>query len=172
MMKHVSLVLLTVLTPLVFFSHFSWSTTENGVLFNLDGRDLDFSGMVKEKWRRATNTCSSVNRLSISDARHESIKRLIQSYSPPDSHHIETLHMWTQGDWAVAEVEFKHLLPAVVTLKNIEQNAEIVDDAIWSGLTHPWTAGPLIRNYLHKSQTPAPQMLLDCFELQTKSFQS
>ena len=170
MKKHVSLVLLAVLTPLVFLSHVGWSKTENGMLFNIDGRDLDLSGIIQDKWRKTTNACSSVQQIDSSDPRHNQIKQLIQSYSPPDSMSMTNIHVWTQGTWAIAEVEFNNLLPAVVTLKNIDQNALIVDDAIWSGFTKPWIAGPLIRNYLSKSKSKAPQTLLDCFELQTKSF--
>jgi hypothetical protein len=172
MKKHVSLVLLAVLTPLVFLSHVTWSKTENGLLFNIDGRDVDLAGMIQDKWRKATNSCSLVHQLNSSDSRHHQIKLLIQSYSPPDSMSINHINVWVNDTWAIAEVEFIHLLPAVVTIKNIDQTPVIVDDAIWSGFTKPWIAGPLVRAYLSKSKSKAPQILLDCFELQTKSLAS
>jgi hypothetical protein len=85
---------------------------------------------------------------------------------------INHINVWVNDTWAIAEVEFIHLLPAVVTIKNIDQTPVIVDDAIWSGFTKPWIAGPLVRAYLSKSKSKAPQILLDCFELQTKSLAS
>lgn len=170
MKKNVSITLILLLIPLVILSHVSWSTTENGLLFNVDGRDVDFAGIIKDKWRLATKTCRSVTELENSDPRLKEIKALVQTYSPPDSIHVKSLYAWTTGSWAVAEVEFETLLPAVVTIKNLDKKMVIVDDAIWSGLTTPWVSGPFIRTYLGRGTSQVPHVLLDCFELQTKSF--
>lgn len=170
MKKNVSLAMIFLLTPMIVLSHINWSKTENGWLFNVDGRDVDFAGAIQEKWRRTSTSCRSVTELESSDPRHQKIKLLIQTYSPPDSTRITDLHVWSSSTWAVAEVEFEKLLPAVVTIRNIDENPAIVEDAIWSGLTNPWVSGPYIRSYLSKSKHQAPRVLLDCFELQTTSF--
>ena len=170
MNKNVYVALIFILTPMIVLSHIDWSKTDDGWLFNVDGRDVDFAGIIQEKWRKASTSCRSVTELEKSDSRHKDIRFLIQSYSPPDSTQITEIHVWNSGDWAVAEVEFEKLLPAVITLKAIDKNPAIVEDAIWSGLTKPWVAGPFIRSYLSKSKNQAPRVLLDCFELQSKSF--
>ena len=78
--------------------------------------------------------------------------------------------MWSMGEWTLAEVEFDELLPAVVTLQTRDNETRIVPLGIWSGLTKPWMASPLIRTYL-KTQVPEiPKELLNCFAPRSKSF--
>ena len=165
-----SVVLLLILTPVVLMSHISWSQEENGLLFNVDGRDVDFVGIVKDTWRTTTKRCDAVTELESADRRFKIIQTLVQTYSPPDSTQIRDIHIWTSGSWAIAEVEFERLLPAVDTIKNIDTHAAIVDNAIWSGITKPWKSGPFIRAYLQKNATDTPENLLNCFELRTGSF--
>jgi hypothetical protein len=162
--------LLLVLTPLVMLSHISWSQEENGLLFNVDGRDVDFIGIMQDKWRITTARCDAVRALAHSDPQFSEIKKLIQSYSPPNSVAIKTMAVWTSGTWAVAELEFEDLLPAVVTVKNMDQDATIFSDGVWSGMTTPWKSGPFIRAYLGKRTPEMPTALLNCFELRSASF--
>ena len=56
MNKKVSITLLLLLIPVVLLTHVSWSQKENGLMFNVDGRDVDFVGIIKNEWRMATNT--------------------------------------------------------------------------------------------------------------------
>ena len=118
----------------------------------------------------ATNTCKTVTELKSEDQKLAMIKTVIQSYSPPDSISIKIIYVWTSGTWAVAEVEFENLLPAVVVVKNLDTSATLVGDAIWSGMTAPWKSGPFIRAYLGQKARDMPAELLNCFELQTSSF--
>ena len=171
MNKKVSVALLLFLTPVVLLSHVSWSQADNGLLFNVDGRDVDVVGILKDKWRASTKRCPAVAELDSTDPQFKTIKTLVQSYSPPDSVAIRKIYVWRSGSWAVAEVEFAKLLPAVVTIKDIDTNAAIVEDAIWSGMTKPWKAGPFIRAYIANKSNELPETLLQCFELQTMSFQ-
>jgi len=165
-----SVVLLLILTPAVLMSHLSWSQEENGLLFNVDGREVDFVGIVKDTWRTTTKKCDAVTELESGDRKFKAIQTLVQNYSPPDSTPIRNFHIWTSGSWAIAEVEFERLLPAVVTIKNIDTNALILDKAIWSGMTKPWKSGPFIRAYLQKNAPDTPENLVHCFELRTGSF--
>ena len=170
MHKKISVVLLLLLIPVVTLTHVSWAQKDNGLMFNVDGRDVDFIGIVKDKWRMMTNTCKTVKKLESEDPKLNMVKAAIQSYSPPDSKPIKVIYVWTTGTWAVAEVEFEKLLPAVVAIKNIDTSATVVGDAIWSGMTAPWKSGPFIRAYLREKSSDTPEDLLNCFELQTDSF--
>lgn len=170
MNKKVSVLLLSLLAPVVLLTHVSWSQKDNGLMFNVDGRDVDVVGVMKDRWRVATNVCKAVTELDIEDTKLRMIKAAIQSFSPPDSIQIKVIHVWTSGTWGVAEVEFENLLPAVITLKHLDTNATIVNDAIWSGMTAPWKSGPFIRAYLAQKSSDTPEALLECFELQTASF--
>jgi hypothetical protein len=170
MNKKVSITLLFLLVPFVLLTHVSWSHKENGLMFNVDGRDVDFVGIIKNEWRMVTNTCKTVTELKSEDQKFTMIKTAIQSFSPPDSIPIKVIYVWTSGTWAVAEVEFENLLPAVVVVKNLDANTTVVGDAIWSGITAPWKSGPFIRAYLGQKASDVPVELLNCFELQTSSF--
>ncbi len=151
-------------------SHVSWSDTENGLLFNVDGRDVDIAGIVKDKWRVSQKKCHAVKELDSTDPQFQTIKTLVQAYSPPHSAAIRTMYAWRSGSWAVAEVEFESLLPAVVPIKTLDTHAAVVGEAIWSGMTLPWKAGPFIRAYIAHKSDDLPEALLACFELQTVSF--
>jgi hypothetical protein len=170
MNKKVSVALLLFLAPVVVLTHVDWSEKENGLMFNVDGRDVDFVGIIKDTWRIATNTCKTVAQLDSEDPKLAIIKAAIQSYSPPDSIPIKVIYVWTSGTWAIAEVEFEKLLPAVVVVNNLDANTTVVGDAIWSGMTAPWVSGPFIRDYLNQKSNEIPKTLLNCFELQTVSF--
>ncbi|MEY4466270.1 MAG: hypothetical protein RIR21_63 [Pseudomonadota bacterium] len=170
MNKKVSITLLLLLVPALVLTHVSWSQKENGLMFNVDGREVDFVGIFKNKWRMATNSCKTVTELKSEDHKFSMIKAAIQSYSPPDSIPIKVIYVWTSGTWAVAEVEFENLLPAVVVINNLDASATVVADAIWSGTTAPWKSGPFIRAYLGQKASDMPDALLNCFELQTSSF--
>lgn len=170
MNKKISVTLLVLFIPLVILTHVSWSEKDNGLMFNVDGRDVDFIGIMKDKWRMMTYSCKTVKQLANEDPKLRMVKTAIQSYSPPDSMHIKVIYVWTSGTWAVAEVEFEKLLPAVVPVKNLDTTATVVGDAIWSGQTVPWKSGPFIRAYLGQKSSDTPKDLLNCFELQTDSF--
>ncbi len=170
MNKKLSIFLLLLSVPVVTLMHVSWSQKDNGLMFNVDGRDVDFVGIMKDKWRMAINSCKTVKQLESDDPKLKIVKTAIQSYSPPDSIPIKVIYVWTSGTWAIAEVEFEKLLPAVVPVKNLDTSATVIGDSIWSGLTKPWKSGPFIRAYLSQKSSDTPEALLNCFELQTDSF--
>ncbi len=170
MNKKISVAFTLLLIPVVTLTHVSWAQKDNGLMFNVDGRDVDFIGIMKDKWRMTTNSCKAVKQLASEGPKLKIVKTAIQSYSPPDSTHIKNIYVWTSGTWAVAEVEFEKLLPAVVPVKDIDTSPTIVGDAIWSGMTMPWKSGPFIRAYLGEKSSDTPETLLHCFELQTDSF--
>ena len=72
-----SVVLLLILTPVVLMSHINWSQEENGLLFNVDGRDVDFVGIVKDTWRTTTKRCDAVTELESADRSFKIIQTLV-----------------------------------------------------------------------------------------------
>lgn len=170
MKKSVALTLVLLLTPLVMLSHIDRVERDNGVLFSVDGREVDVYGVVQDQWRSLSHNCQHVTALDASDARHAQAKQLIQSYSPPDSQSVKNMVVWALDGWTLAEVEFETLLPAVVVIQTTDQGPRIVPHGVWSGLTKPWVAGPRIRHYLSKQVPDISPTLLNCFELRTPSF--
>lgn len=170
MNRKVSLILLAILIPVVISTHIGWTRKDNGLIFNVDGRDVDFVGAVKDKWRTTTKTCKVVSELYGRDPEFKLIKTAIQSFSPPESMAIREIYIWRSGDWAIAEVEFENLLPAVVPVMNLDTKTTVMGEAIWSGVTTPWKAGPFVRAYVSQRSSNMPAELLNCFELQTASF--
>jgi hypothetical protein len=100
----------------------------------------------------------------------QSIHKAIQAYSPPHSESAQIAGVWTLDAWALAEVEFESLLPAVVTLQMTDGAYHIVPRGIWSGHTKPWMAAPLIRTYFQKQVADIPSPLVNCFSPRSKSF--
>ena len=74
MNKKVSITLLLLLVPALVLPHVSWSQKDNGLMFNVDGRDVDFVGIIKNEFRIATNTCKTVTELKSDDQKLTMIK--------------------------------------------------------------------------------------------------
>ena len=91
MNKKLSIFLLLLSVPVVTLMHVSWSQKDNGLMFNVDGRDVDFVGIMKDKWRMAINSCQTVKQLESDDPKLKIVKTAIQSFSPPDSIPIKVI---------------------------------------------------------------------------------
>lgn len=170
MNKRVSLTVLLCVTLGVIASHLSWEEKDNGHLLFVDARAVDVLGLAENQWVRMRRRCEGVAPRSPHEAVHLQAQALIQAYSPPHSQTAQLAGVWTLGEWTLAEVEFAHLLPAVVLIRTTDAGAAIVPDAVWSGATQPWLAAPHIRHYLGAHAPGVPMRLLDCFEPQSKAF--
>ena len=166
-----SLYVLLLVTVGVLLSHLSVRQKDNGYLLVVTEREIDVLGMAHEKWVRMTRQCGNVYKLNATSTQHQHILQTIQAYSPPDSGSANVVSLLTTDTWALAEVEFKELLPAVVVLQLSEGQPTIVSQAIWSGMTRPWLAAPHVRAYVSRQAPQVPPALLDCFDPQSKSFQ-
>jgi len=164
MPRKISIYVLLLVTLGVFLNHFSVSQKENGWLLVVDGREVDALGMAQEKWGKLTRSCERVTQVPISSQQHSDIQKLIQAYSPPHSESAHIVGLLKKGSWFLAAVEFKELLPAVVLIDQSNGPARIIPNAIWSGETHPWLAGPVIRRYLASKAPQAPLELLKCYD--------
>ena len=170
MNKRVALIVLWLVTLGVTSSHVSLVQKENGSLLVVDEREIDIVGEANNQWIRWTRRCDDVLRLSNDDRRYLEVEKTIKAYSPPNSDSAQLASVWTIGEWTLAEVEFKELLPAVVLTKRINDISVIIPNAVWSGYTKPWKAAPYIREYLSKHSPETPTPLLDCFEPQSHAF--
>lgn len=163
MPRRISMYVLCLVIAGVFLSHFSLTQKENGLLLVIDGREVDAMGMVQEKWVRLTRHCERVATIESNAQQHLEIQQTIQAYSPPSSESAHIVSLLAAGDWSLAQVQFKDLLPAVVLIQKVEGVQKIVPNAIWSGETHPWLAAPYIREYISSKVPQAPRQLLECF---------
>ena len=104
MKKSTSISVLLMVALAVGMSHVGWTTLDNGVLLNLDGRQLDVVGMAKDRLTKISRNCSSVSRLQSVDKEYQSAVRLIIEYSPPHSQSVQISSVWTTGKWTLAGV--------------------------------------------------------------------
>ncbi|NBQ86518.1 MAG: hypothetical protein EBU07_03390 [Betaproteobacteria bacterium] len=180
MKKHVAATLLVITVLGVTAAHLSVEQHDNGWLLVVDGRRHDAIGTVREAMLRLTRQCAPVRDARGEPALAAAALAAVRNYSPPDSASARLLQLQAAPGWLLAEVEFERLFPAVVLLREAAPSGpaqagtapsvtswpawQIEERAIWSGLTHPWKAAPLIRDYLHARVPDLPAPLLDCFE--------
>lgn len=171
MKKSTSLSVLLLVLLAIGASHVGWVRRDNGMLLDIDGREIDAAGWTQDQWTRLTRSCQHVQRLEPQSARYQSATSLIAAYSPPQSATVRLAGVWAMDTWALAEAEFPDLLPAVVLMDFSGATPRIVSHAVWSGYTKPWKAAPFIRDYLLRQVPDLPPPLAACFEPQSSSFQ-
>jgi len=158
----IALLLATVIG--ITLSHLQVKKLDHGFLLEVDGRPVDVQG----RWAEAVNDwrrdCASVDTWPAQDARLAGALRALQAESPPASHSARIVAAWGSGPWLLIQAEFDELLPAVVLMKLHGDDWRVVPRGVWSGQTHPWRPGPLIRSYLQQQVPLAPAALLACFE--------
>ncbi len=170
MKKKVALPLLVIVCAGVIASHISFKAADHSYLMVIDGKDIDVLGKIKNQWLVHTQNCKGVSQPSDGQEKFQAVRQAIQSYSPPQSQSAQIAGVWTLDKWTLAEVEFDALLPAVVTLQTTDSGEQILPRGIWSGLTKPWVAAPLIRSYLTIQVPEIPSQLVNCFDTRSKSF--
>jgi hypothetical protein len=164
MPKRISIYVLILVSVGVFLNHFSVTQKENGLLLVIDGREVDAIGMVQDRWVKLTRQCERVTTIDSNAKLYLDIQQTIQTYSPPSSESAQVLSLRSTGEWSLAQVQFKDLLPAVVLIQQFEGKPSIVPNAIWSGETHPWLAAPYIRQYISSKAPQSPKALIECFD--------
>lgn len=167
MRRHVGITVLLVLSVGLAVQHVRLDRQDNGWLLNVYGSPVDVQGRIadaKSSLQRLTLPCQTLQTVP-SDTQSQ-VLRTIQRHSPPDSDSAQLLQVSTTGAWALAEVGFSKLSPAVVLLEFADGMWRIPATGIWSGTTHPWRASPLIRNYLLSRNPSAPAALLHCWQAQ------
>jgi len=170
MKRSISLLVLAMVSCGVILNHLSITQAEQGTLLVVDGKSFDVIGAWSDRWTRWTARCDKVERLTPEHTIYKASLENIKNYSPPASEHMQVASVWAQSDWALVEVEFKDLLPALVVLQRTQGQWQILPKAIWSGYTAPWKAAPFVRHYITTQAPELPRELSNCFELQSKSF--
>ena len=116
MPQRISIYVLLLVTLGVFLNHFSLEHKENGYLLMVDGREVDAIGVAQDKWVKLTRNCSRVRSVDAQTPELLTLLQLIRDYSPPASETAHVIQAATTGNWALVEVKFKDLLPAVVLI--------------------------------------------------------
>ena len=170
MTQKASVYVLLLVTLSVVLTHVSYKKKDNGVLLVVDEREVDIVGMVREKWVKFRRRCDRVTHLYPQSDQHQTIQQLIRDHSPPGSASVHIRSLQTMENWALAAVEFKDLLPAVVLIEHSDDVPTIVSHAIWSGYTHPWQPAPYVRDYISGKAPHVSTELFDCFEPGSRFF--
>lgn len=170
MKKKVALPLLLAMFIGITASHIRIKPFDASYLLEVDGRDVDILGFLKNHWTIATRNCKSTLRPDNNSNAYREAVQLIKNFSPPSSSNARIMGFWLQSDWAVVELEFDTLQPAVVPVRFQNGVPFIEAKAIWSGLTTPWKSAPFIRHYMGNKLPDIPKDLLNCLEPQSQYF--
>jgi hypothetical protein len=165
MRRRVGLVVLLGLSVGLLTQHVRVEQHDHGWLLNIYESQVDVQGHLSDSWSRVnrlTRPCQTLQTVPIST--QSPLLQAIQLYSPPDSQSAHLLQVALHGPWALAEVSFDKLSPAVVLLKQTDGVWRIPETGVWSGTTHPWRASPFIRSYLLSRNPSAPTDLLLCWQ--------
>ena len=166
MKKHVAITLLILTTLGVLKAHVGIEQQDGGYFLSYQGKKHDVLGAFLNQTNRLQRQCREVQPIDINTPTAMAALTAIQNFSPPDSQKARLLGLLRQDVWLLAELEFTMLNPAVVLMKTAPEpvTVSIVDGAIWSGTTAPWTSAPFIRRYISERAPQAPPELLDWFE--------
>jgi hypothetical protein len=165
MRRYVGLVILCVLLAGVILNNVRFQHQDRGWLLNVYESPLDVHGFAADQWakfQREFLNCPALQ--SHGEQTLSSVVQAIQNYSPPDSASVQLLWLGVLQSWAVAEVWFDTLSPAVIVLKRQDNQWQIADTGIWSGTTYPWRASPFIRQFLSSRNPDVPSRLLYCWQ--------
>ncbi len=168
MTRRASLYLLLIVGMGVVLNHVSWREKDGRQLWVVNEKEFDVRGIAQDTWNQLTRDCEGVTHIPPQTSQHHTIEKLIQDYSPPGSNSAQIKTLLSTANWALAEVVFDELFPAVVLLQHVNGQPHIVSHAIWSGYTSPWEPAPFIRQYLSTQAPHASPALIVCFDPQTK----
>ena len=165
MKRHVAAILVLLTTAMVIDSHVDWERLDGRRLLVLSGQPFDVTGWAAEQalaWRR---DCSQLAPLQMDSPAADQVLAVIRQHSLPDSQSARGLQIRQLGDWALAEVAFESLKPALVVLRLQGGQWRVQDRAVWSGSTAPWNSAHFVRRYLRQQAPDLPQVLLDCTDI-------
>ena len=164
MKKYVALSVLILTSVGVVFNHVGLERVDNSYLLNVDGLRWDTVGALREKINSWTRQCDRVTRLTDESAMPPLLLAALREHSPPDSRQMKIRQLYAMAPWYVAEASFETLEPAVIVLRQSQNQFQIQDDALWSGSVGPWLPGPWIRRYLQNRAPDAPSDLGACYD--------
>jgi hypothetical protein len=164
MKKHVAITLLVLTTLGVLKAHVDIERQDDAYFLTYQGKKHDVLGALSNHTNRVLRQCRSLQPMEVNAPTAKSALAAIQNFSPPDSQQAQLLGLLQQDEWLLAEVQFTSLNPAVVLLKISSERVSVVEGAVWSGSTAPWTSAPFIRRYISDRALKVPSELMACFE--------
>ena len=151
-------------------AHVDIERQDGGYFLSYQGKKHDVLGAFLNLTNSVLRQCREVQPIDIHSSSAKATLAAIQNFSPPDSHNASLLGLLQQDTWLLAELEFTTLNPAVVLLKTTPKQVSVVEGAVWSGTTAPWTSAPFIRRYIGDRAPQAPAELLKCFDPASQLF--
>lgn len=140
---------------------------DRGWLLNVYESKIDIKGLAAEHWNRMHRwrlDCPTLQ--NVNEPIQNELLQAIYQHSPPDSLSATLLWVGRFNGWALAEVGFERLNPAVIVLQQDGEDWQVLKTGIWSGQTYPWRPSPFIRHFLSTRNAQAPQKLLHCWQAQ------
>ena len=116
MTRRASLYLLLIVGMGVVLNHVSWREKDGRQLWVVNEKEFDVRGIAQDTWNQLTRDCEGVTHVPPQAPQHQAIEKLIQGYSPPGSNSAQIKTLLSNANWALAEVVFDELFPAVVLL--------------------------------------------------------
>lgn len=168
MRRRVALLVLLLLSVSLTLHHVRVERQDHGWLLNVYESPLDVRGWALDLWAASSMRCRSMQPPEPSV--QADLLEQVRLFSLPDSSPVVPLQWRQQGDWALLEVTFERLSPAVVLLQRQHHRWRVVPTGIWSGTTYPWRPSPLIRHYLRTRNPDVPDGLLNCWQAQPGIF--
>lgn len=165
MKRHVAAVVALVTSLVVVDSHVDWVQLDGRGLLNVNGQHWDLLGWSAEQARSWQHDCGTLPPLPLDSPTARAVLEVIQGHSLPDSQSARGLQLREKNGWAIAEVAFDTLKPALVVVRSQGQAWRVQDQAVWSGATAPWHSGDFVRRYLQRQAPGLPQDLLACIAI-------
>lgn len=165
MRRRVGLIVLLVLWLALVVQHVRIEHQDQNWLLNVYESRIDIKGIASDQWVRTQRLGLGCRAIQIAQEHTPAaLLEAIHRYSPPDSLSARVLWLGITRGWSIAELEFDTLSPAVIILKQDNEDWRIPMTGIWSGHTHPWRPSPLIRHFLLSRNPDIPTELLRCWQ--------
>jgi hypothetical protein len=132
-------------------------------------------------WQRLVRDCSAVQRPAAGSTAWQQAQQALAAHSPPASHAARPLQLLqtAAGDWLLAEVVWDAadtppasapLDPAIVPLRRVGAQWQVLDAGVWSGDTGPWHPPVFIRRWLQRQVPALPADLALCLDPRWPAF--
>lgn len=167
MKKHVALPMAVLMALVLLDSHVDLVERDGRKALLVNNRLHDVQGWLAETGNRLVRRCDQPPTPADADAR--AWLDAVKQFSPPDSLDARLVRSWQLQDWAVVQVHFPHLKPALVVLQN-DPDWQVLPQAVWSGSTAPWRVNDFVRRYLQQQAPAVPAGLLACVEVEPLDF--
>lgn len=165
---------------LVALTQLRWLPQDQGVLLQVGSQTLDLNGALLGYWQAAVRRCGEVQRWPAGSPLWLQARDVLAAHSPPASaaaRPLQVLSMQHQGvDSMLVEVVWDTmptvapLNPAIVPLQRIGGQWQVLQTAVWSGDTGPWSVPVFVRRWLQRQAPQLPTALVQCLDPEVSLF--